>query len=102
MKKKTIISATIIALAGIIITLLTVIICTHFRIESTVSIAVIESITTIVVSLIPIIIELINKKKNNSEIMQEGDNNDAQIFEGSEGSINQNGNGNKASIGNKH
>lgn len=102
MKKKTIISAVIIALTGIVITLVTVIVCSHFQVEATVTIAVIESITTIIVTVIPIIIELINKKKSNSDIIQEGDNNDAKISGGSEGRIKQKGNGNKASIENKY
>lgn len=100
MQKKTIISTIIIALTGIVITLLTVILCLHFKLETTVTIAVIEAIATIVVSMIPVIVELINKKKSNSSIVLQGDNNDAKIFAGSEGNIQQEGNSNTASIGN--
>lgn len=100
MQKKTIISTIIIALTGIVITLLTVLLCLHFELETTVTIAVIEAIATIVVSMIPVIVELINKKKSNSSIVQQGDNNDAKIFAGSEGNIQQEGNSNTASIGN--
>lgn len=57
MQKKTIISTIIIALTGIVITLLTVILCLHFKLETTVTIAVIEAIATIVVSMIPVIVE---------------------------------------------
>lgn len=95
-----IISTIIIALTGIVITLLTVILCLHFELETTVTIAVIEAIATIVVSMIPVIVELINKKKSNSSIVQQGDNNDAKILAGSEGNIQQEGNSNTASIGN--
>ena len=100
MQKKTIISSVIIALTGIVITLLTVILCLHFELETTVTIAVIEAIATIFVSMIPVIVELINKKKSNNSISQQGDNNDAKIFTGSEGKIQQKGNSNTASIGN--
>ena len=50
--------------------------------------------------MIPVIVELINKKKSNSSIVQQGDNNDAKIFAGNEGNIQQEGNSNTASIGN--
>ena len=101
MKRNTLFSAAVIALIGILVTIIAILICDKFNIDSTITVAIIGFFGTVIGALIPVIINLNKEKNNNANILQNGEENEAHIsnISKNKGSkINQKGKKNKADI----